>query len=209
MKCRAVATLALVLLLPAASYGQQVSIYGFGNAGLTLFSAAESFRAVLGTAAGPVYGGGVELRDRQFFLSLGAQRFRKTGNRVYVFENQVYTLDVADTITVTPVELTAGYRHRFRRSRLAPYGGGGVGWHRFEETSEHATEDENVKQTYTGYHLLAGVDIPLSRWLGAGIGAQYSWVPNAFEKSATSIATTFNEHDLGGFTLRARIVVGR
>ena len=203
------AALALLLLSPAMSNAQQVSIYGFGDAGLTLFSAAESFRAILGKASGPVYGGGVELRERQFFLSLGVQRFRKTGNRVFVFENQVYKLDVDDTITVTPLELTAGYRYRFRRSRLVPYGGAGLGWHRFEETSEHATESENVKKTYTGFHLLGGVELPLSRWLGAGVDAQYSWVPNAFEDSTSSVASAFDEHDLGGFTVRAKVIFGR
>ena len=107
----AIAALALLLLVPSASRAQ-ISFRGFGDIGLTVFSATQSFKAILGKPSGPVFGGGVEFGEKQFFLSLGAQRFRHAGHRVFVFDNQVFPLDVSDTITVTPLELTAGYRFR-------------------------------------------------------------------------------------------------
>jgi outer membrane protein with beta-barrel domain len=201
------AAVALVLILPSASSAQQLAVRGFGDAGFTVFSATQSFKAVLGKSSGPVFGGGIEFGERQFFLSLGAQRFHRDGHRVFVFENQVFPLNVKDTITVTPIDLTFGYRLRSRG--IVPYVGGGLSWYRYVESSEHATENEDVTQTNTGYHLRAGAEVPLRRWLAAAADAQWSVAPNAFADSPTSVASVYDEHDLGGFTLRARIIVGR
>lgn len=201
---------ALLLAAPASSRAQgQLTIRGFGDAGLTVFTATQSFKAILGKPSGPVFGGGVEvgLPNRRLFVSLAASRFRRTGHRVFIFDNQVFALDVADTITVTPLELTGGYR--FRTSGLVPYAGAGVGWHRFQETSAHATTGDDVKFTKTGFHVLGGVELPVQRWLAAGVDAQWSAVPNAFGEEATSVGNHYGEHDLGGFTLRAKIIVGR
>jgi opacity protein-like surface antigen len=203
----AVATLALLLLVPCTSRAQ-ISFRGFGDVGLTVFNATQSFKAILGKPSGPVFGGGVEFGERQFFLSLGAQRFRRTGHRVFVFENQVFPLDVSDTITVTPLELTGGYRFR-SSGRFIPYAGIGGSWIKFEETSAHSTEADDVHETHAGYHLLGGVEVPLRRWLAAAVDAQWSSVPNAFGDSPTSVGGVYDEHDVGGFTLRAKIVVGR
>ena len=198
--------LALVLLVPSVSLAQ-ISVRGFGDVGVTVFNATQSFKAILGKSSGPVFGGGIEFGERQFFLSLGAQRFRREGHRVFVFENEVFPLNVKDTITVTPVDLTFGYRLRSRG--LVPYVGGGVSWYRFEETSDHSTASEDVKETHAGYHLLVGAEVPLQQWLAAGVDAQWAAAPNAFGDSPTSVAGVYDEHDLGGFTLRAKIIIGR
>jgi hypothetical protein len=49
----------------------------------------------------------------------------------------------------------------------------------------------------------------MSRWLAAAIEAQWTAVPNAFGTEPTSVGALYNEHDLGGFTTRIKIVVGR
>jgi hypothetical protein len=201
--------------MPASS-NAQIAVRGFGDAGFTVFTASQSFKAILGKPSGPVYGGGIEFGNRQFFLSIGARRFRRTGHRVFVFESQIFPLNVKDTITVTPFDLTFGYRFvpppaaRLRRApRFVPYVGGGIGWYGYQERSDHATDAENVKQTYTGYHVLAGAEVPLRRWVGAAVDVQWAVVPHALGDSASSVANVYDEHDLGGFTLRARIIVGR
>jgi len=201
---------ALVLLLPASSRAQnQISIRGFGDVGLTVFTATQSFKAVLGKPSGPVFGGGVEAGlSKHLFLSLAASRFRRTGHRVFVFDDQVFNLNIADTITITPLELTGGYRFR-SRGLIVPYAGIGVGWLKYEETSAHSTPAEDAKTTHTGYHLLGGAEIPLQKWLAAGIDAQWSSVPNGLGDASTSVASVYDEHDLGGFTLRAKIILGR
>ncbi len=195
----------------------RISMRGFADAGLTVFTAAQSFKAILGSPAGAVFGGGVEVGlTRNLFVSVRASRFRQTGNRVFVFQNQVFTLNESDTITVTPLQLSAGYRFLGRRParltrppRFTPYAGGGVGWYRFSETSAHSTADEDEKTTNAGYHVLAGVEIPIRHWMAAAVDGRWSFVPNAFGDSARSVASLFDEHNLGGFTLSGRIIVGR
>jgi opacity protein-like surface antigen len=217
---RAALVCAVVFLfasVPPCQGQNRIAIRGFADAGLTVFTATQSFKAILGTPAGAVVGGGIDVGlTSNVFLSLAASRFRRTGERVFVFENQVFKLNEPDTITVTPLQLSAGYRflgprpNRFTRpSRLTPYAGGGVGWYRFSETSPHSTSTEDEKTTHAGYHLLAGVETPIRRWMAAAVEGQWALVPNAFGDSAASVARLYDEHDLGGFTLSVRIIVGQ
>ena len=204
--------------VPPCGAQNRIAMRGFADAGLTVFTATQSFKAILGTPAGAVVGGGVEVGlTRNVFLSLGASRFSRTGERVFVFQNQVFKLNVPDTITVTPLQLSAGYRFLGRRpttrftrpARYTPYAGGGVGWYRLSETSAHSTSDDDEKTTHAGYHVLAGVETPIRRWMAAAVDAQWALVPNAFGDSAASVARLYDEHDLGGFTLSVRIIVGQ
>jgi len=139
----------------------------------------------------------------------------RTGQRVFVFQNQVFKLNEPDTITVTPLQLSAAYRfvgqtpNAVTRPRFTPYAGGGIGWYRFSETSPHSSSDEDETTTHTGYHVLAGVETPLRKWMAAAVDAQWALVPNAFGDSATSVASLYDEHDLGGFTLTFRIILGQ
>jgi hypothetical protein len=203
---------ALLLVSATPSSAQNgVTMRGFADAGLTVFTATQSFKAILGSSAGPVFGGGVEVGlTRNVFVSVAASRFRDTGQRVFVFQNQVFKLNVSDTITVTPLQVSAGYRFRGRRPRrLVPYAGGGVGWYRFSETSQPSTSGDDTKTTHGGFHALAGFETPIRPWAGAAVDAQWSSVPNSLGDSTTSVASLYDEHNLGGFTLRARIIVGR
>jgi len=195
----------------------RISMRGFADAGLTIFTASQSFKAILGSSAGPMFGGGLEVGlTRNVFLSVGASRFSRTGQRVFVFQNEVFKLNEADTITVTPVQLSAAYRFLERPpatpagpARFTPYAGGGIGWYRFSETSPHSTTGDDEKTTNTGYHVLAGVETPIRRWMAAAVDAQWSIVPDAFGDSATGVASLYDEHNLGGFTLSVRIIVGQ
>ena len=190
---------------------------GFGDAGATIFSATQSFKAILGRPSGPIFGGGIELiQPPHWFLSVAASRFRRSGHRVFVFEDQVFPLNVPAEITVTPLELTFGYRFASSRPRarttvraVVPYVGGGIGRHRFEETSAHSTEGDDVRQTSTGYHMLGGVEIPVTSWLAAAPEAQWTSVPNALGKDLHGVSDVYDEHNLGGITLRVKVVVGR
>jgi hypothetical protein len=196
----------LVLLMPASARAQ-VAVRAFADAGFTVFTATQSFKAVLGTPSGFVYGGGLEIGASRYFVAISAQRFSHSGHRVFVFQDQVFTLNVKDTVSVTPLDVTLGYRFRFRR--VVPYAGGGIGWYRYQERSEPATAANRIEQTSMGYHLLAGAEVPLRRWLGLAWDAQWASVPNALGNSNTGVSQVYGEHDLGGFTVRTKIVVGR
>ena len=209
---RIIAALALLLVVPATSNAQardnQFTIRGFGDAGITLFTATQSFKAILGKPSGPLFGGGVELGlPRRLFVSVAASRFKRTGHRVFIFEGQVFDLNDPATITVTPLEVTGGYR--FADSGFVPYAGGGVGWHKYQETSAHSTAADDVNQTFTGYHVVGGAEVPMASWLAAAAEAQWASVPNALGKDPNGVSSTYDEHDLGGLTFRVKVVVGR
>jgi hypothetical protein len=199
---------------------QTFSIRGVAEVGVRTFTASDSFKAILGTASGPIFGGGVEATlPHHLFVSLRASRFRKTGERVFLFEGQQFDLGIPTTITITPVELSGGYRFERRRPargrvparavRLIPYVGGGVGWHRYEETSEFATDAENVSERNIGYQLLGGAEYRLNRWLGVAGEAGWATVPDALGQDPNGVSAAFKETDLGGGSFRVKVVIGR
>jgi len=63
-----------------------------------------------------------------------------------------------------------------------------------------------VKETFTSYHVLGGIDIPLGSWLAFG-PSELPLVPDALGEGGAS--KEFGETDLGGYTFRARFIVGR
>ena len=215
------AVVALVCLAPAPLVGQarpptrpapvqpSTAVRGFGDIGMFTFAASESFDAVLGASNGALFGGGGEVVLRQgIFAQVRVSRFRKDGERVFVFENQIFPLGIDTTVRVTPVEISGGYRFA-RTSRVVPYVGAGLGWHRYDETSEFADDDENVNETYRGYHLLGGAEVRLARWVGVGGEIQWTTVPDALGQDANGVSAAFDETNLGGIGVRVKFVVGR
>jgi opacity protein-like surface antigen len=215
-----VAALALVTLSPGVSHAQArsqgtssgqsgIAIRGFADAGIAVFSATRSFEAILGRPSGPLFGGGVEVGlTKHVFVSLSASRFRRTGHRVFVFQGQVFPLNEPATITITPLEVNAGYRWRYLKW-LAPYAAAGVGWHNYEETSAHSTTGEDVHATFTGYQALLGAEVPIEKWLAVGGEAQFASVPNALGHDASGVSSVYNEHNLGGFSFRVKATLGQ
>jgi opacity protein-like surface antigen len=202
----AVCVAAVIALMPQPASAQ---IRGFADVGSTSFAASESFETILGTASGMVFGGGVEgVFPFGLFVNVRASRFRKEGERVFVFQGERFGLGIPTTVTVTPVEFTGGYRFD-RGWRLVPYGGGGIGQHRYEETSDFAEGDENVKESFTGYHLLGGAEFRIAEWIGAAGEVQWATVPDALGQDPNGVSSEFDETDLGGVTVRMKVVIGR
>lgn len=200
---------ATMLLAPPAAAQTEFMFRGFGDVGSTTFAAEKSFNAVLGSETGRVFGGGVEaVLPQRVFVNVRASRFREVGQRVFLFNGEQFDLGIPTTITVTPVELTGGYRFDFGR-RLVPYGGAGLGWHRYEETSRFADASENVNERFTGYHVVGGAEVRLVRWIGAAAEVQWATVPDALGDDPNSVSHEFDESDLGGVTFRFKVVVGR
>ena len=187
---------------------QGLAFRGFVDGGSTSFTAKKSFNAIFGSESGMVYGGGVEAVERKFFLNVRASRFKKTGERVFVFEGQEFRLGIPATVTITPIEVNVGYRFDFG-SWVVPYVGGGGGWHKYSETSPFNEESENVKETFTGYQVAGGAEFRLARWLGAAAEAQWSRVPKGLGQDDNSVSKMFEETDLGGTTFRVKIVIGQ
>jgi len=189
----------------SSSSQRAVAVRGFGQFGYTSFTASDSFSAVLGDPGGLVLGAGAEVRFAGgLFVSGSFERFDKVGERVFVFDGEVYQLGIPNTVTVSPMTITGGWR--FESGFLTPYGGGGIGRVGYKEVSDFAEDDENVDETYSSYHVLGGIEVR-NGWVATAFEAQFTQVPDALGTGGVSAA--FNEHNLGGFTMRVKILVGR
>lgn len=186
-----------------------VAVRLFGDVGIDRFAAGRSFNAIFGEGMGPVYGGGAEVVLRPgWFVRGGAWRFRERGQRAVRLESQTFRLGIPLTVTLVPIEVSAGYRFGGSRGRrLIPYVGGGVSSYSYRETSEFDTPDENVADRFTGYQLVGGVEYRLHSVIGLAGEIQYATVPDAI--GAGGLSAEFGEKDLGGVIVRARLLFGR
>lgn len=199
-------------LSPTVAAGQQTAVRAFGDVGVTLFSASDTFDAVLGSSSGVFFGGGVEVvLPQRIFFNLRLSRFQKSGERVFVDDGEVFPLGIETKVGVTPVEVSAGYRFgaRGRTRTVIPYIGGGIGWHKYTETSDFAEGSEDVEDSFQGYHAFGGVEFRLSRLFAIGGEGQWTTVPDALGEAVSGASEAFGETNLGGFGFRIRFVVGR
>lgn len=184
-----------------------LGIRGFGVVDYQFFTAQDSFDAILGGSSFPLFGGGVEVVfGGRFFANASATRFKKTGERVFVSGGEVFKLGIDDTVTITPIQFTAGYRLR-STDRLVPYVGGGAGIYKFKEESEFAEPGDNVDDSFASYHALAGVEYVASKWLFTSFEVQYTTVPDSL--GAPGVSAAFDEKNLGGLSLRLKVSLGR
>ena len=105
------------------------------------------------------------------------ERYEETGQRVFVFNDQVFELGIANTVTLTPIHISIGYREVANPS-LVGYLGAGVGWYTYKEESAFADPQDNVDEQAVGYHVLGGVETPILPWFWLGGEFQWAYVPN-------------------------------
>ena len=205
--------IAVLLVSPFDAAAQaaptSASIEGYAMFGRINFSSAESFDAIVGEPSGQIFGGGTRIGVGLggWFFEVGAWRYRADGERVLVVNDTVYPLGIPVRVTVTPIELSSGWRFRLRRlPKVTPYVAGGITSMHYSETSEFSTSMENTAAFFNGYHLLGGAQYKVWRWLGVAGEAAWTTVPDAIGESGVSKA--FNETDLGGTTLRVKVTIG-
>ena len=183
---------------------ERVGIRLFGQVGYGWFEAREAFDNVFGEHAGRWLGGGLEVRERKAFLFVSGERFRRTGERVFVFDDQVFPLGIPNTLTLTPVTVVLGYRHDLWR--LAPYVGGGVGRYWIKEEAPFAEGEENATEQTTSYVFVGGAEWPVVRTVAAAVEVQYTHIPREFSEG---VAAAFGEQSLGGMQVRVKVLFGR
>jgi outer membrane protein W len=173
------------------------------------FAAVETFDAAFGKTAFPFFGGGVQVlvHDR-FFAEIGASRFRQDGVRAYLSSGKVFRLGIPLAATITPFEVTGGYRFRLRQlPSVRPYAAAGVGSYGYQETSAFADPGEDVDTRHSGFVLNGGAEVRLHRWVGLAADVQYSHVRRILGQGGVSQQS--GETDLGGVAARFKLVVGR
>jgi Outer membrane protein beta-barrel domain len=204
-------TAALMLLATAAPAAAQddapfLSFRPFVMASGQRFAAETTFDAIFGDNVDPMFGGGLNIvQEGHFYLELSASRWEKTGQRAFLNAGQVFHLGIPVTAKVTQLEGTAGYR--FGKGRVRPYLGGGVGLWQYEESSDFATEDENVDTQHAGGIIEGGVEFRLHRWIGVAADAHWTYVPGILGDGG--ISNDANEKNLGGIAARVKVIIGR
>jgi hypothetical protein len=198
----------LALSAPAAAQDPPaLSIRPFVLATEQSFAAKETFKGAFDTDRAPFFGGGVQvvLWDR-FVAEVGASRFKKTGERAFRSGGTTYRLGIPLTATITPVEVTGGYRFPMWE-HARPYVAAGFGSYGYKETSEFADTGENVDVRKSGFVANGGFEFRLHRWVGLSIDAQYSHVKGIL--GTAGISQQAGENDLGGVAARFKLIVGR
>ena len=195
---------------PVITPSSDIDISGYAMLGLMNFTAADTFDVGLGSPYGTTFGGGVRvgLPLGGLFVDAGASQFRDRGERAFVFGNQVFHLGIPLDVVITPLALSAGWEFRLRRMPgIRPYVAGGFTSYSYKETSEFATDAENVDERFNGYHVTGGAEFRVERWLGVAWEIDWTRVPNAIGNGGLS--ELFNESDLGGTSFRFKITIGQ
>jgi len=171
------------------------------------FAAKTTLDAAFGKSVEPFFGGGVQvLIGKGAFFEFGISRFKQTGQRAFINNGQTFQLGIPLTATITPLELSGGYRF-LASSRFIPYAGGGVGSYLYREESDFAAAGDNVDTHHVGYLAVGGVEIRLHRWVGLAVDAQYTHISGILGTSGVS--KDAGESDLGGIAGRFKVLIGR
>jgi hypothetical protein len=204
--------LGLVLASPASAAAQDeppISIRPFFLATDQSFAAVDTFDAVFGKTFFPFFGGGGQVVFKgTYFVELSASRFQESGQRAYLSGGKTFKLGIPLTATITPFEVTGGYRFRLPSlPRVRPYAAAGFGSYRYQETSSFADPGENLDTRHAGFVVNGGAEFRLHRWIGAAVDVQYSHVPGILGNAGVSQQA--GESDLGGVAVRFKAIVGR
>jgi opacity protein-like surface antigen len=192
---------------PVAAQTPEVSLRGFVMASEQSFTAIDTFTGVFGRSYGPFFGGGADVTlAEHFYVELAVSRFKQTGQRAFRNAGQVFRLGIPLTATVTPVEVTGGYRFHLS-SHIVPYVGVGFGSYGYKETSDFADAGDNVDTRHSGFVVNAGAEFRLYRWVAVGADAHYTRVSGILGQAG--ISKDAGENDLGGVAARVKVIVGR
>jgi hypothetical protein len=199
----------LAIAAPAAAQTAPVSLRPFVMASGQSFAAIDTFNATFDKTVLPFFGAGLQVViNDAFFVELAVSRMRQTGERAYVSGGKTFKLGIPLTATITPVEITGGYRFKIRQHpRVRPYIAAGFGSYAYQETSSFADPGEDVDTTHSGFVMNGGAEFRVHRWVGLALDVQYSHVPGIL--GAGGVSQQVGESDLGGVAARLKLVVGR
>jgi hypothetical protein len=206
--------LGLIILVPAGAVAQtrrpatpKPSIGLFGLFDSTTIASPKSFDAVFGTHTTNAPGIGVDAVNlwKGFFVRVDGAKATLSGERVVIFNGEVFKLGIPLTAELTPLEFGAGWRFSSRNlgSRITPYAGASAISLKYKETSSVGDSSDNVEETYSGFGVFGGVDVRITRQIFGGVEGQYRSI--VIPPGPNSAAASFNEKDLGGGVLRVRL----
>ena len=209
MKRLLLVVIGLAIAPPAFAQSVPLSIRPFVMATVQSFAAASTFDATFGKTAFPFFGGGVQVVVNDgFFVEVSASRFRQTGERAYLSGGKAFKLGIPLTATITPLELSGGYRFRLAKlPTVRPYVAAGLGSYSYTEASSFAEPGDDVDAKHTGYVVNGGAEFRVQRWIGVAVDVQYSHITGIL--GSGGVSQQAGENDLGGVAARLKLVVGR
>ena len=170
-------------------------------------TASKTFDAVTGTSTVSGFGGGAEVQRvwRGAFLRGSVTRLNTTGERIFVFDNQVYPLGVPLELSLTPVEVSAGWRFKpFAARGIVPYVGAGALFLKYSETASGDDASDKVSESYRGFSVFGGLEVPV--WRRVSAGAELGW-RSATVPDPRGALESFGENNLGGVTMRVMLSI--
>jgi hypothetical protein len=189
---------------PAAAQSERtIGVRAFGHYEMVSMAASRTFDAVIGTSSLRGAGGGAEAIGiwKGLFVRGAVSQMKDSGQRAFVFGNDIIRVDVPLDVKIRTVELGAGWRVPLGEAeRFTVYGGGGVLFLKYDETSNFAAANENVNESFNGAVAFGGAEVAIWKWIVAGVEAQYRSVPDAL--GAAGISQLVGESDLGGTAVR-------
>ena len=186
---------------------RRVTARFFADAGVEMLHAVDSLHAIFDRNSTGSIGGGLRVvLPKGVFADVRASRLQMTGERTFLFEGQSYSLGVADTLTVIPIQVSVAARTGRLGARTVPYVGGGVGWYRASEQAAFSDASEMAERTTPGLHLMGGADVRLWKRFGLGGEVEWSHVPDGL--AGTGVAASLQDTNLGGVSVRMRLLVG-
>lgn len=193
----------------AATASPTLTLRAFAMMTEQRFAAVNTFDAEFGGKVALFWGGGAQVVFRDnVYVEFAASRFRKTGQRAFRFNGRNFGLGIPLTATITPVEVTGGYRFGgLAHRRVIPFAGAGFGSYSYKDTSDFSDPSENVDGRHVGYLAVGGVEFRAQRWIGLSVDAQYTHVPGIL--GTAGISEDAGEKDLGGIAARFRVMIGR
>lgn len=209
MKIISAVVLVLALAVPASAQDEpsySVRLFGFGAA--QKFAATQTFNATLGKDSGTFWGGGLELVLRNgIFVDAEISTFKKTGQRADDLGGQIFELGIPETISITPIDVMAGYRLRLGESRFTPYAEAGATSYHYKESSPFLNASEDLNLSKTGIIFAAGVEVRLLRMLSVSGDVSGARVTGIL--GSGGVSQQAGENNLGGLAGRVRIIFGR
>ena len=202
--------LGLTLAAPAVAQDEpSLSIRPFFLVTDQSFAAVDTFDAAFGKTYFPFFGGGGQVVFKgTYFVEITASRFQENGERSYFSGGKAFKLGIPLTATITPFEVTGGYRFRLPTlPRVRPYVAAGFGSYGYQETSSFADAGDNVDTRHAGFVVNGGAEFRLHRWIGVAVDVQYTHIPGILGTGGVSQQT--GESDLGGVAARFKAIVGR
>ena len=183
----------------------------FAGVGASWPASPKSFEAVKLPSTPIDFGGGARVTGlwRGMFVQFSGARWHDTGERTFVdSDGSAFPLGIPLSVKATFMDATLGAKSPISEAGnpYFLYIGAGAGVVRYSESSPFAEAGEDLEVTKVSYHALAGVEIPILRWLAAVVETKYRYVPDLFGDGGAS--AVFGEDSFGGFNAALGVQIG-